>query len=440
MRTEQIRLLLMAALLLAGGLRSMAQSAFSLIEQDRNFAAGSYGLYPDKDLPQQTPAPKGYKPFYISHYGRHGSRYLSDMKAYKLPTKMLHDADSLGKLTAFGQMAYREMRLNLADAEGRWGDLTDIGKRQQSAIAHRMLQNYPEVFSNGAFVDARSTIVTRCVLSMGSFVLQLVKERPKLQVSMQNSYSDMWYLNHQDKTLRDGAMSPRVQKLFNKFIITHWSHYDLLNKLFNDTAYVNRHVDKVWLPYYLGKAAIIQRNTNRGSLPNPLLDIFSSEDVHLFWQIENVYSYIQSGFFELNGAKQPYVQLSLLRQIIHEADSISNSKEHGASLRFGHETVLMPLVCLMGINGYDYKTADLTTLEQKGWWASKVYPMSGNLQLVFYRKNKKDRNPLVKVLVNEREATLPFSSDIAPYYRWSDFRDYYLQKIATGESALRAKR
>ena len=142
----------------------------------------------------------------------------------------------------------------------------------------------------------------------------------------------------------------------------------------------------------------------------------------------------------MNGAKQPYVQLSLLRQIIHEADSIINSKEHGASLRFGHETVLMPLVCLMGINGYDYKTADLTTLEQKGWWASKVYPMSGNLQLVFYRKNKKDRNPLVKVLVNEREATLPFSSDIAPYYRWSDFRDYYLQKIATGESALRAKR
>ena len=440
MRIEQIRLLLMAALLLAGGLRSMAQSAFSLIEQDRNFAAGSYGLYPDKDLPVLTPAPKGYKPFYISHYGRHGSRYLSDMKAYVLPTKMLHDADSLGKLTALGQMAYREMRLNLADAEGRWGDLTDIGKRQQSDIAHRMLQNYPEVFSNGAFVDARSTIVTRCALSMGSFVLQLVRERPKLQVSMRNSYSDMWYLNHQDKALRDNAMPPRIQKIFNRFVVTHWRHHHLLGKLFNDTAYVNQHIDKVWLPYYLGKAAIIQRNTHRSTLPNPLLDVFSSEDIHLFWQIENVYSYIHSGFCELNGAKQPYVQLSLLRQIIHEADSVINGSQHGASLRFGHETVLLPLVCLMGINGYDYQTADLNTLEQKGWWASRVYPMAGNLQIIFYRKNKKDRNPLIKVLVNEREATLPLSSDIAPYYRWDDVRAFYLQKIEAGKSVLRAKR
>ena len=33
--------------------------------------------------PQLTKAPKGYKPFYISHYGRHGSRYYWNAMLYQ---------------------------------------------------------------------------------------------------------------------------------------------------------------------------------------------------------------------------------------------------------------------------------------------------------------------------------------------------------------------
>ena len=393
MKIKQLLLLLLASCALP--LALAAQSAFSFVEQDRNFVAGTYGIYPEKDLPQLTPAPQGYEPFYISHYGRHGSRYLNDMKGYMEPYKTLHQADSLGMLTDLGKMALREIRLYIADAEGRWGDLAEKGKVQQRRIAHRMLQNFPEVFSDGAFVDARSTIVTRCVLSMGSSVLQLVKERPNLKVSMNNSYSDMWYMNRQDKSLRAAASTQSSQKL-------------------------------------------TQQNTDRSDEPNPLLHLFTSEDSYLYWLVENAWSYIHSGFCELNGAKQPYLQVYLLRKMIDEADSVINSQQHGASLRFGHETVLLPLVCLMGINGYDLRTDKFEELEQKGWWANRVYPMAGNLQIVFYRKNTSDRNPLLKVLLNEKEATLPLPSDLAPYYRWSDFRNFYLRKVAEGESVLSA--
>ena len=79
-------------------------------------------------------------------------------------------------------------------------------------------------------------------------------------------------------------------------------------------------------------------------------------------------------------------------------------------------------------------------LEVKGWWASKVFPMASNIQLVFYRKNPHDKDVLVKVLLNEKEATLPLPSDIAPYYKWSDFREFYLKRIAEGESALSRER
>ena len=66
--------------------------------------------------------------------------------------------------------------------------------------------------------------------------------------------------------------------------------------------------------------------------------------------------------------------------------------------------------------------------------------MAGNIQIVFYHKNTNDHNPLVKVLLNEKEAKLPLPSDLTPYYRWSDFRDYYLRKASEGESVLGIKR
>jgi hypothetical protein len=33
------------------------------------------------------------------------------------------------------------------------------------------------------------------------------------------------------------------------------------------------------------------------------------------------------------------------------------------------------------------------------------------------------------VLLNENEATLPVKTDVAPFYHWQDFRDFYLQSI-----------
>ena len=55
--------------------------------------------------------------------------------------------------------------------------------------------------------------------------------------------------------------------------------------------------------------------------------------------------------------------------------------------------------------------------------------MAGNLQFIFYRNGIHDKDILVKVLLNENEATLPLKTDVAPYYHWEDFRDYYLQRI-----------
>ena len=55
--------------------------------------------------------------------------------------------------------------------------------------------------------------------------------------------------------------------------------------------------------------------------------------------------------------------------------------------------------------------------------------MATNILFVFYRKDYKDKDVLLKILLNENEATLPIPTDCAPYYHWSDFRQYYMDKL-----------
>ena len=301
-----------------------------------------------------------------------------------------------------------------------------------------MMFRYPEIFEGKAHVDAKSTTVIRCILSMGSAVQAMKSKNPKLQVRMDASAHDMWYMNHQDKQLRDSMETPATKKAFDEYCKHRNAHPLLMEQLFNDSVYVKEHVDMKWFSYYLLKTALIQQNTSTGSKID-YLDLFSYEEIHQFWQQENAWWYFTYGPSLLNGGKEPYTQRFLLRRIIEEADSCIQLRKPGAQLRFGHETVLLPLTCLLELNHFGYQTLDLDELEGHGWWACMVFPMASNIQFVFYRSDVADKDVLVKVLLNEEEATLPLQSETAPYYKWSDVRAYYLAKIDRYEQERQKK-
>lgn len=430
----------LCALVLACVISTSAQSAFDFICRNRNFSASNYCIYPDSVMPVMTAAPPGKYPFHISHYGRHGSRYLSNRNGYDIPYKMLYRADSAGLLTPTGKRALYEVRQIINESEGRWGDLSELGKRQQRHIAQRMVEHFPEVFKGSAYVDAKSTTVNRCILSMGAFVQQLSSLCPQLQISVQASQRDMWYMNHQDKYLRDSMTTSRTKKVYADFSAPRERNPRLMELLFvnPDSATKKGLVDEVKLNYYLLKTGLIQQNTHM-DVNTYLLDLFTYEEIHQFWQMENAWWYSTYGPSPFNGGEQPYTQRYLLRKIIEEADSCIRLPQNGAMLRFGHETIVLPLTCLMGINGFDLRVDDLELLEEKNWWACLVFPMASNIQLVFYRSDPYDQDIVFKVLLNEQEASLPLPTDIAPYYHWKDFRSYFLKKLDDYE-ALRKSR
>ena len=223
-------------------------------------------------------------------------------------------------------------------------------------------------------------------------------------------------------------MTPEAQKAYDDYTASRMGNSRLMELIFKNPDIVKEIVDEEHFNYYLMKMGLFQLNTHL-SQNTYLRDLFLIDELYLMWQIDNALWYIQHGACKLNGSRQPYSQQWLLRQLIADADSCLQLKQPGAQLRYGHETVLLPLVCLLGINGYDLETDNLDELEEKGWWCSSVFPMGSNVQFVFYRSNPKDKDVLLKVLLNEQEATLPIPTDSAPYYHWTDFRRYCLEKL-----------
>ena len=407
-----------------------AQTAAQEIRQNVLCTASNYMAYPGPIQQVLTPAPQGMKPFYISHYGRHGSRFHSRPSMYNEPYLTLARADSLGKLSDLGREVMLRLDIIRKDAENRWGELTPLGVQQQKDIARRMMERFPEVFEGHTDIDARSTGVGRCILSMEYALMEMLQHNPDLNVHHNATHRDMDYLNLQDKKLMALKFNKPAKEWYDRYVSQTAHHTHLMRELFADTLYANKHVNMVDLSVQLFLIAAIMQNTELGQHIT-LYDLFDYDESYRIWKIGNARWYIGWGAADVNGAVQPYAQRNLLRRLIEDADKVLSQPNTKVELRFGHETVLLPLICLLDINGYGFTTNDLEQLEPNGWINYRIFPMSCNLQLVFYRRSPKDRadDVLFKVLLNENEATLPLPTNQAPYYRWGDFRRYYLDKL-----------
>ncbi|MBR5685260.1 MAG: histidine-type phosphatase [Muribaculaceae bacterium] len=395
-------------------------------------SANNYQAYPTTGFPAITAAPEGYEPFFINHYGRHGSRWLINNNKYAYPLQMLEKGERYGKLTRRGQEVLDTLRMVYAASRGRLGELSDIGHEQHQGIARRMYQNFPQVFQDEAPVVARSTVVIRCILSMQNEVDVLASLNPRLRITTDASEATMYYMNYSDSVVRPlrKSMSDRVEQCYNNWI----NPKGMLKKLFNDQKFARDSIDDARkMMSYLFEVGGNMQSHHQFENVN-WYDLFSANDIYSVWRYYNVYWYILSGETPLTQCRVDYMEANLLRNFIEDADKAitSDNRTPGASLRFGHESVVLPLCCLMGLNGADYHTTDLETLDQH-WQTYKIFPMAANIQFVYFRKyNSGDPvdDILVLPLLNEREATLPVATDVAPYYHWNDVRDYFIDKLS----------
>ena len=427
-------------MLFAGiALTMAAQTAQTAREEIRNnkYLAGSNYLDYDRQLTNQklTPAPKGYIPYYMSHYGRHGSRWLISKDAYTSVTDPLQKARDYGKLTPRGTevLAALEQFVSLpkanfpvldgshAGAQPRLGDLTTVGERQHHGIGRRMVRNFPEIFKHkGVTIDARSTTVNRCILSMIAECEELMAANPTARIHNDVSDALQYYLN----APRTGLVKAggRKGREIRKQLGTSVTPARLMQTLFNDQRWAADSIQGDKLMSNLFEVVTNMQSHDEGS---DLYDLFTEEEIYQLWRVRNIGWYVDYGPAPQTQGVMVFSQKNLLRNIIETADTVTQTQ---ATLRFGHEVCVLPLACLLELDSCGASVSDLDRLDDV-WRNYRIFPMACNIQLIFYRPKKGHGDTLVKALLNERECSLPVATTQYPYYRWEDLRQYYLDKL-----------
>ena len=106
--------------------------------------------------------------------------------------------------------------------------------------------------------------------------------------------------------------------------------------------------------------------------------------------------------------------------ILGGAFSFMADQFFSASLRFGHDVYVIPLVALLGIDGASARVESVDDVAS-AWSVEKVSPMATNIQFVFFRNPATD-DVRVRVLFCERDARLPIPG--GPYYPWAELKKY----------------
>jgi len=416
MRTKLLTFML---LLLTVG--AAAQTSRRALTRDLGRTGSNYFAYPGPSQRVLTPAPAGYEPFYISHYGRHGSRYMTDNKYYVQAIGKLDTAAQLGILTPKGAEVLAKLRTGYADAKMRDGDLTKLGGRQHREIAHRMYDRFPEVLSLPLRVDAKSSTVGRCMISMFNFCQELQGLNPALDIRMDASNHDMRYVveNHRVKPEKAPAMEDYKHRLGVMWDKAH-TPARLMRTLFTDVRKAETFVDGPELKEALYNVAEDLQNVPELELS--LMDIFTKDELFDMWTCYNASWLIDCGL--VPGSTPSYLQQKEVRDSIESiADRVIREGKPGLTLRFSHDSSVLPLAYMMGLKEAMGARPDIEHL-YKYISIDRLIPMAANIQLVFYRKDGSD-DILVKFLLQENETTLPIPTDCDPYYHWQDVKRYW---------------
>lgn len=401
---------------------SMAQRMNVLDEVKAN-PQKSYGTdYPYAfDAPALTKAPKGYKPFYISHYARHGSRYYWNNSLYLELDTIMTEAHEKGLLNAEGEKFYDQYKALYPEFINGMGELTRVGWDQHQGIARKMYESFPEVFKNGGHVRAISSLTGRCVISMSAFCQALVQCNPKIDIYEQSSRSILPGVKPDADENPYRVQAPRARMTmdvsgFKPETQPVASNDEIVSRLFKSTEGLSRSSRRIY-------SNLKNLYTSLPSIGHEelLVGLFSPDELTAGWESSNLSSY-RNWYRDIN------VMKPIVADILEQAKLVVDGKSDDiASLRFGHDTNLGPLTILMGINIPKEGVSDPNEL--KYYFQNYQIGKAANLQFIFY-KSKKNPEVLVKCLQNGYEARLPLDTDNYPYYKWTDFYNYYSALIA----------
>lgn len=406
------------------------------------FVYGVYGIY-DENIPEASIAPEGYEPVYLSHYGRHGSRYIMRDTQYTFVAQVLQKAHDDGKLTPLGESAYERYMRIYPQLEGKAQDITPIGEQQHRNIASRMYERYGEIFAGDSII-AYSTDLQRTIKSMEAFIGTLENKDSCLRIHSEATKAEMYYLNPQSQENPRANAADLLWKSekapwrpeYDEYCRQHTDWRSFAGRIFSDMDYAqklcridNLEKDIYYISIHLPGLPVEQVG---------FFDLFTSEELSNIAEFgENYVLYVRAGHYPKADGRGWALAESLLNDFIVKTDCDLEAGTPKLRLRFGHDGCIMSLFALMDLPGWNGSESDPAHFKDV-WDISKV-TMASNIQFVLYR-SKTDFNDLIfKMMYNEQDMELPLAeiaSKNGHYYRWNDFKAYCEPKIAEARQIL----
>lgn len=421
------------------------------IDYSQAWCLGTSRLYPET-VPAVPKAPRGYVPVQLSHYGRHGSRYITGKGQYEEVARVLDKAAADGMLTPLGEEIHARYIEAMPVFIGRNGELTPLGAKQQQAIAKRMVGNFPRLFKGrkGApvRVEAHSTNLERTMLSMLNFEVGLLQAAPSTQVISDAARIEMGIIHQhfpenpkvRPADLQWKGLDAPWRPDFDRWCETVLNWREFCRSLFKDADYICSLSNPVLFErtYFIVAQSLISSPAGECGM----LGAFSENELHSLGKLENYTFYVEKSRWPGGNRRGCFLSEVVLGDII---DKVPQDIADGTRvrLRFGHDGCIMALLAMMKMEGWDAEIDDPGEA-WKVWDASRI-PMACNLQFVIFAPRSKASSPaaedlLVMMMLNEEPLTLNIPAVKDYYYRWTDFVAYCNPLLEEARAALAENR
>ena len=400
---------------------------------------GTSRLYPTSFAGLPKP-PAGYKPVHISHYGRHGSRYLVNPEQYGSIYSVLEKAAAAGMLTPEGESVWRDYAAMYSEFRMHEGELTPLGAEQQRGIARRMVERYPSLFRRGALVEANSTNLERTMLSMLNFTGELQSLRPGLFVYADASRSYQGKINqHMLENPQATEYDIRWKKgtdlwrpAFDEYVAGLIDPEPFCKRIFADYGWLSGICDPLMFERDFFDVAMNMPSCGLGDI---LLKAFTFDEMMLLGRLDNYSFYVAKSRWPGYDRRACYLSESVLGDILEKVpqDLMTGVK---VRLRFGHDGCMMALFAMLRLDGWNAEIDDLS----RAWevWDVSRIPMASNLQLVLFRGRGGDL--IFLPLLNEEPLAMPLDDLGGGYYRWDDFVSYCGPILSEARESLQKTR
>lgn len=371
-----------------------------------------------------TPAPSGYKPFYITHYGRHGSRSNWGGRNYENVIRVLTKAKEAGILSASGDSLLVEAQAVLDGWDGMDGRITPRGVREHKGIATRMYSRFGDIFKNGnKIVRIESSTVERCLISMSGFVSALTANQPDLDIRMTAGEKFQKYITNGASGRATAETNMLTRQLSRSQEVDTVS---IMSRLFTDPVAAREFIPRT-VDAFQGDILATASIAEDFDIETNVYRYLPFDVIYRYWDSTNRGIYMQHCNSASFGKERMDSTKPLVKDILKKADEVLATGAYCADLKFGHDYPLLALEAFLSLEGIG-EAWEFEDVPEK-WFGSDWVSMAGNVQLVFYKNGK--GNVLVKALANERETPIIGLTPVkGPYYNWSDYKALLEKKLA----------